>query len=100
MLTAEQPVKAERGSGCSTYEMAWQACEPVEGHCAILASKDMASTLLWTPAGAPDKYRAILLALKESNAAAACVSATMRQAQALQAIMQQAGKHRCNICPI
>ena len=54
----------------------------------------MASTLLWTLAGAPDKYRAILQVLKESNVAAACVTATMRQAQALQAIMQRAGKHR------
>lgn len=91
MVTAEQPVKAERGSGCSMYEVASQACSPVEGQSALSATKSTASSLTWTPAGAPDKHRAILQASKELAGAAASVSATMRQSQALQAILQQPG---------
>ncbi len=94
MLTAEQPVKAERGSGSSVYEVAWQACKPIEGQFASSTAKNTASALFWTTAGAPDKHKAILRVPKSLSGAAACVSVTMRQAQALQAIMQQAGKHQ------
>ena len=99
MLPAEQPVKAERGSGCSIYEVASQVCLPVEGRFALSVSKSTTSILIWTPAGAPDKHRASLQTSKELTGAAACVSATMRQAQALQAIMQQPGKRDWNLAP-
>ncbi len=100
MLTAEQPAKAERGSESSMYQVAWQACKPVEGHLVSPAAENAASTLLWTSAGAPNKHRAILQVPKGLSGAAACVSVTMRQAQALQAIMQQAGERQSDFSSI
>ena len=100
MLRAEQPVKAERGSESSLYEVAWQASKPIEGRCASSAAKNTASTLLWRIGAAHDRHMAILRVPKTLRGASACVSVTMRQAQALQAIMQQAGKRQSGLAPM
>jgi len=93
MLPSEQPVKSERGAKCSMYQTAWQVCKPAEGHSSLFESHSPASMLSWRAAGASEKQSASLQRPKQLTGATACVSTTMRQAQALQAIMQQAGEH-------
>ena len=75
------------------YQTTWQVCKPAEGHSSLGESHSPASMLSWRAAGASEKHSARLQRLEQLTGAAACVSTTMCQAQALQAIMQQSGEH-------